>query len=314
VSPEDHEEKGSGSVNIQDLLDSSVRTLRKGLSEDSSRVITADVPTEEADPSLVAFLVQSLGAVMLVAATSHAAAREAAKPFSILGRQVTTTTPLDLARVGIAQRMVRAVLVTSSLLQAHFYVEALAASRPLLEGRLLLRYFGQFPREVADWFEAPDEFATLKDVRGRLRIGPDDLYHLLSEAGSHVTAASTLAGAVAPDGRTVQFTMPGATHDESLHELSNGILLASAAFASDEIVDVIATLAPKVAQPSTQFDLVQALANGTYWSGPTSGALQFWEGDSVGGPNREDLRRKFRDQLKRIEIKAMRVRSLSRLN
>lgn len=144
--------------------------------------------------------------------------------------------PVDLARLAICQRVLNALPTSHGLIRYHLYVEAIEASRPLLECALLLEYFLTFPDRARDWFEHPERFrspAGLREQLGRKRFDP--FYGWSSEHGDHVTArAFQLIADLSDDGRLGLSI--GGRYDETLQRLTSAVVLMSSAAASQAIV------------------------------------------------------------------------------
>lgn len=146
--------------------------------------------------------------------------------------------PVDFARMAVVQRMLNALPTSFGLIRQHLYVEGIAASRPLLEGALLLELFLKDPGRGKDWFEKPETFIHLGALRKAVgETSRDPFYSWSSEHGEHVTAAGfRLLAGIDPDGKRVQLSF-GGRFDPRLQTEAFGVLLMSAAEASRALVD-----------------------------------------------------------------------------
>jgi len=145
---------------------------------------------------------------------------------------------VDLARVAIVQRVLNALPTSYGLLRRHLYLESIGASRALLEGALLLRYFQRRPERAGAWFDDPDSFRRLPELRKEIEATPrDEFYGWSSALGQHVTAAGfkMLAG-VSADGTRIEMSI-GGRFDPELQLHAAGVLLSSASSASGALTD-----------------------------------------------------------------------------
>jgi len=145
---------------------------------------------------------------------------------------------IDVARVAIAQRMLNALPTSHGLIRRHLYVEGIAASRPLLEGALLLELFQKKPERANDWFDKPLSFLSLAGIRGELgEARHDPLYSWSSEHGEHVTAAGfKLLAGVGGEGKSLELAI-GGRFDARLQTEAFAVLLMSSGKACGALVD-----------------------------------------------------------------------------
>lgn len=169
---------------------------------------------------------------------------------------------VDLARMAIAQRMLNALPVSFGLVRRHLYIEGIAASRPLLEGALLLNYFKKRPERAEAWFEEPGAFIRLGELRKELNEEPrDPQYSWSSEYGEHVTAAGfRLIAGVDEEAKRVSLSI-GGRFDESLQTRTLAVLLMSAGVANASMTDTFLSDLPRMA-PRGQGALVQLMKVG----------------------------------------------------
>lgn len=156
---------------------------------------------------------------------------------------------VDWVRMAISQRMLNSLPVSFGLVRRHLYIEAIAASRPLLEGALLLNYFKKKPEGAQTWFEDPGTFIHLGRLRKELdQEAHDPQYSWSSEYGEHVTAAGfRLIAGIDDEAKRVSLSI-GGRFDESLQTRSFAVLLMSAGVANAALTDTFLRDLPRMAR------------------------------------------------------------------
>jgi len=185
-----------------------------------------------------------------------------------------TLEAVDIARIAVVQRMLNALPTSYGLIRRHLYVEGIAASRPLLEGALLLNYFQAKPERAMDWFDKPLSFLSLAKIREELgEARHDPMYSWSSEHGEHITAAGLrLLAGVGREGKSMQLPL-GGQFEPRLQTEALAVLLMSAGEACSAIVDTFMRDLPRL--PSRgRSAFVQLMKTGEL-DQPRRNAIQF---------------------------------------